>query len=324
MKLINKIGNYIKLRFKKKEPGVDALIKEKDDIFSKKEQVFRSMVGFDLYRRFKYTDLVKARDPNINNPVHAYLRRKYHSYMKLIDRNVIDLACLYAQRYFTPEMLQVVEPKLLENYFKSELILRRPHEFDNFEGQPFPRATLYTPREFEEAFYWQYRTPWPIDGYKTPCTIGDGHFAMLGFSDWQKPAIVLLHAHGKDEILEDALLEADKIDKEQKLLMQTIIHNLRTIEEPVLGRLDEAERENAHWRERYTKLKNKADIMREQDLDQLEAELMQRRTNGEIKKPINWGSIILYGSIFVGFIVLLLVLFQTGAFSSPPTNGTLP
>lgn len=320
--LYSRVRNHIVLRIKKDAPGNKALIQERGEL-RKKEEVFLSMVGYDLFMKFTYTDLVNARNPNINNPVHAYLRRKYRDYMHLITENVIDLACLYAQRYFTPEQIQLVESEILEHYHKSELILRNPHEFDNFPGQPFPRATLYTPREFQNAFLWQYKTPWPVDGYRTPCTVGEGHFAQLGWSDWQKPAIILLHAHGKDGILENAILEAEKIDKEQKLLMQTIIHNLRTIEEPVLGRLDEAERENAHWRERYTKLKNKADIMRDEDLDALEESLMSRQAANAPKKKTNWGLVVLYGAVFIGLIVVISMIVSTGL-SGGATNSTLP
>ncbi len=319
-----KLRNYILMRLRKAAPGGHALLGEKEDLH-KKSDVFLSMVGFDLYRKFGYSDLVSARNPDINNPVHAYLHRKYRNYMHLISENVIDLACLYAQRFFTPELLKLAEPILIETYYKSELLLRRPHEFDNFPGQPFSRVTLYTSRDFEDAFYWQYRTPWPIDGYKTPCTVGHGHFAQIGWSDWQKPAVLLLHAHGKDEILEQAIVDAKSIDGEIKDLMQTIIHNLRTIEEPVLGRLDEAERENAHWRERYTKLKNKADIMRDEDLDALEEELQNRQTHAQANpKKRNWGLVLLYGGIFIGLIVLIAMIINTNLANLPiPGNTTI-
>jgi len=340
MRIKSKIANKLRLSKMKDLPGNRALIEEDDegipivDSINKKKKkksmsdpsTFRKMVALDLYRRFPYSDLVTARDPNINNPVHGYLRMRYPDYMDLIDNQVIDLACLYARRYFKPEMIQVLEHDgILEHYSKSELILRRSHEFDNFPGQPFERVTLFTPRDFEDSFYWQYRTPWSIDGYETPCTVADGHFALLGWVDWNKPAIIVLHAHGKDGLLEEAILSADKIDKEMKLLMQTIIHNLRTIEEPILGKLDEAERENAHWRERYTKLKNKADIMRDEDLDKLEEELMARsRYSGSKKRKISWGTILLYGAIFVGLIVIIfLIVNGAGGGGVVPPNATL-
>ena len=174
-------------------------------------------VAWELANLFSYhvlaSSTVKSTRKDHANEVHAYILLHYPLiYRKLIfDNRVIDLACLYARRNFTPAILTTIKLEDLEK-FETSLMFIEPYTLKNYPMVTFNKIIIFTHSQFYDSVAQENNAEiewndWDTTGIRLPFNA-----SQLAFVSFDIPMWIVTHTPGKHEMFYEA--DFDDIDKQ--------------------------------------------------------------------------------------------------------------
>lgn len=267
-------------------------------------------IAFILSKKFSYSKLVSAIDGKSGFEVHGFMQNQFFDYVKLFRDNVLDRACFFAKRDYTPEVIKLIDMGVLKDWHRSIHELESPYTLGHYPNFPYSKYIIYSKDPFEEAVKWIDGFPFSIKGYNTYVTLAPCNIALLGWASWDLPIFILTHAVGKNQSLFKITTEAEEIDREMKAILKKIIHSQRAYIDTSNDKIAELIEFSRQHKKMYDDLKNKilsnAPMIEEADFVRYEQEyLKKQRKKGRHR---NWKMLGIWS--FVGIIAVAAVLIS--------------
>lgn len=289
-------------------------------------------MAWELSRMFPYyilaSSTTKSTKKEHANEVHAYILLHYPLiYRKLIfDNRVIDLACLYARRNFTPAILKKISLKDLKD-FKASIMFIDPYTLKNYPMVTFNKIIIYTKGSFYDSIAQEHEAEitwkeWDTTGIRLPFNA-----SMLAFVSYDIPMWIKTHSPGKNDMYYEA--DFDDIDKqhEKEVILTKAYHQAQVDLAKNKKILDKTKRIAESYGKMLSDSLKEAGRQRVKDfrakINQIEREKEEERL-WATQKPSKTKQLIplfIVIAIIIGAIITLFMIFSfSGAFL--PTNST--
>jgi len=296
-------------------------------------EVLKKM-AWELSRMFPYyilaSSTVKSTRKDYANEVHAYILLHHPLiYRKLIfDNRVIDLACLYARRNFTPAILNRISLKDLKD-FKASIMFIEPYTLKNYPMVTFNKIIIYTKGSFYDSIAQEHEAEinwnnWDTTGIRLPFNA-----SMLAFVSYDIPMWIKTHTPGKNEMFYEA--DFDDIEKkhEKEVILTKAYHQAQVDLSKNKKILDKTKRIAESYGKMLSDALKEAGRQKVKDfrakIDQIEREKEEERV-WATQKPSKTKQLIplfIVIAIIIGAIITLFMIFSfSGAFL--PTDTTAP
>jgi hypothetical protein len=301
---------------------INDLISRKNLRFLKKETEDLRIVKIarDVAEKFSYERIIAADLTIGGNDVHGYLQMNYEDYEELLANYVLDRAAYFAQKEHKPDPVNIIRNINLKDYVKTAVEFYHPVTLRNFPEQTFTKAIFYARENLSKAVKWIDGIPWEIEGYPTNVNLGKCNIILLDFPLWNVPAFLVLHAPGKDYGVFDATIDQDDLKEQMIEVRKQIIHDLRTVKKPLLEQIDQYKREGEQWRESYTHLKDKAEVERGYNIEEMVSNMEGKKYK---RRRMSMWDYILIAILLVFIIILAIWFFQFNAPNTGMFNSTI-
>lgn len=327
-----KPGSY----WRKKEEG-NLLYKIKQWFYRKivdKETLEQiKKVAWELSEIFPHHILAKAtiksKTNREANEVHGYILLHYpQTYRKLIfDNRVIDLACLYARRNFSPQILNYVSLEDLDN-FRSSLMLIERSELKNYPEVTFDKVIIYTKKEFYDSISKEHDAKIEWNGWET---IGKKLYlnaSLMAMISDDLPMIIATYTPGKSTLF----YEADFDDKEKQHAKERILtkayHQAQVQLATFQKKIDKTQKLATDYAKMLSDATKEAERQRYKDFRSKIEEIDRKKEilanpNSENKLITNWTPIIAVIILLIGALILLLVYLRFQPHSTNTSTDTM-
>ena len=292
-------------------------------------------VAWDLSTLFSYhvlaSSTVKSTRKDYANEVHAYILLHYPlTYRRLIyDHRVIDLACLYARRNFTPGILTKIPLEDLEK-FETSVMLIEPYTLKNYPMVTFNKVLIYTAKQFYDSVAQENDAEitwnnWETVGIRLPFNA-----SMLAWVSFDLPMWVVTHTPGKNEMFYEA--DFDDIEKQhaKEVILTKAYHQAQVDLAGNKKILDKTKRIAESYGRMLSNALKEAGRQQGKDfrakINQIEKEKEEQRLlltqkPNKIKQLI---PLFIAIAIIIGAIIVLFMIFSFSGTLFPPTNSTAP
>lgn len=270
-----------------------------------KEEARLNKVGFELSKKFTYSQLVSAIDGRGGFEVHGFMEKTYLDYDFLIEKMVLDRACFYAKRDYTPEIINFIREIDIVDCERSVIETSKEIHFENYPEFPFNKLIIYSKGPFDDAINWLDDYPWELDGYDTFVTLGPANLGLLGWATWNIPIVLILHAPGKNKAFFDAVISAKDLKNEKTEQLKNFIYQYRTYVNVMEEKIDEIQLESLQYQKLYSDLKRT--IMSSSPISTAE-EFNSFERNQRKKMPKFSKKTILWSIVFMIIVVMLFVI----------------
>jgi len=269
-------------------------VDEKAKELSEKYSLFKLMSANNLSLKKAGLDTIAG------NEVHGFLQTKYpDQYDDLIMADVLDKSIFYARQNPKPEIIKFVEDIDLTKYKVAKVEFSKEIVLDNYPNFPFTKAIFYAQENLEEAIYWR-DCKMMVDGFEKNMRLGTPNLALIGFSEWNIPQILVTHSPFKNQAFYLAKIQAKDLKEEEKMLLVKIIHQMKKDMNEMESKVDEYQRDSLKFKELYSNLKDKIEANIPSDLERdLQQFQMEHKPTGFWNK---------YGNALLGVIVFVLLI----------------
>jgi hypothetical protein len=308
--------NQIKERFSKKN--------EEKSKRTDEEEKRLNEVGLELAKKFSYSKLSVAVDGRGGYEVHGYMQKTYIDYQWLINNFVLDRACFYAKRDYTPEIIKFLREVDIKSYHRS--VVETPHEifFENYPQFPFSKVIIYSREPLEKAINWIDEYPWELDGYDTNVNLGPANVGLIGWATWNIPVLLVLHAPGKNKAFFEAKISSKSLRDEHVEQLKSFIYQFRTYINVIEEKISELEMESMQYQKLYSDLKRtvltNSPISSEEEFRKFEKSKGSTSSFKANKKTVLWSLLIIV--LMIVIFVLIFIVTNTMITLSNFTNST--
>ena len=243
----------------------------------------------------------------------------YENYEELLAKYVLDRAAYFAQKEHRSRPIYNVQEIVLAEYVKTAVEFLRPVTLHSFPEQTFTKAIFYAKENLEKALKWINGVPWEIDGFPTTVNLGKCNLALLDFPLWNVPSFLVLHAPGKDYAVLNATIDPNELEEEGIAIRKQVVHDLRKVKAPLLEQIDQYKRGERQWRESFTHLKDKAEVERGYNLEQVMSEMEEKTLRR--KRMTTWDYLLIV-LLFVFFVIIIVWIVNFNVVNSQ-TNSTI-
>lgn len=275
--------------------------------------------GLELSKKWPYSKLSAAVGGRGGYEVHGYMQKTYIDYQWLIDNFVLDRACFYAKRDYTPEIVKFVREIDIKSYSRTVVEASREVCFENYPQFPFSKAIVYSQEPLEKAINWIDEYPWELDGYDTNVNLGPCNMGLIGWATWNIPVLLVLHAPGKNKAFFAAKTSAKALKDEHTEQLKNFIYQYRTYVNVMEEKIGELEMESMQYQKLYSDLKrtvlSNSPVSSEEEFRKFEKQKKSTSPIQRNKKTVIWG-IIIAVLITVIFILTFQVMGAMTALSS--------
>lgn len=303
----------LKARFAKK-------VEEKSQRTTEEESRLNT-VALELSKKFSYSKLASAVDGRGAYEVHGYMQKTYIDYDWLVDNFILDRACFYAKRDYTPEIITFLREVDIKSYYRS--VVETPHEiyFENYPQFPFSKVIIYSREPLEKAINWIDEYPWELDGYDTIVNLGPANMGLLGWATWNIPVLLVLHAPGKNRAFFEAKTSSKSLKDEHVEQLKNFIYQYRTYVNVMEEKIGELEMESLQYQKLYSDLKRtvltNSPISSEEEFRNFEK---KRRSSSPLKankKTIMWTLVLI-----ILMVIIFVLIFQVMSGMTTLSNYT--
>lgn len=292
---------------------------------SKKEmkEELLNKFALQLSKVFLYHELKAAASGEGGFAVHGWLQvHAPNDYEELIDSYVLDRACYYAKKHYSPEVLKFVRELDLNALEMTRLQLKRDYKLKNFPGITYQQVIIFANGKLENALTWIPNYLKEFEGSRVPVNYAPANIGMIGLPIWDVLQCVVLHAPGKNQAFLDAKIEAKDIVNSQDNIQKKVIHQIRGGQEPIEDQLDQASRQYLQMKKERDWLLAKIETMVPSDI--IAEYDKKEKIASKTKTKVNWrmliGFIILI--VIAGGVISLFMFLGNGGMMQGPTNST--
>lgn len=288
-------------------------------------------VGWELSRIFSSHELakstLKSEAKDEANPVHGYILLHYpETYRQLIfDNRVIDLACLYAQRNFSPKILTKIKLEDLEGFVPS-LMFIEPTQLKNFPEIVINKAVILSRKNFYDSVSKEDNAEIEWNGWETTGKKIYYSASLLAFISFDIPLKIITHAPGQNSFFYEADFDDVDIQHEKERVLTKVYHQTQVQLATFEKRLDKVKRLATAYAKEASDATKEAERQKRKDFRaRLNAiDLRKEMEQAEVQKSkekwkINWTPIIVAIIVIIGLLIFFFIYFsfQTSFTATP-------
>jgi len=290
-------------------------------------------VAWELRCLFPYHILAasttKSTRKDYANEVHAYILLHYPLiYRKLIfDNRVIDLACLYARRNFTPAILTTIKLEDLKK-FETSVMFIEPYTLKNYPMVTFNKIIIFTSKQFYDSVAQENDAEiewnnWATKGIRLPFNT-----SQLAYVSSDLPMWIVTHTPGKHELFYEADFDDVEKQHEKEVILTKVYHQAQVDLAKTEKSLDKTTRVAESYGRMLSDALKEAERQRKKDfradINKIEHEKEERRLQltrkpSKIKQFI---PLFVAIAIIVGALITLFMILSFTQGTHIPTNST--
>lgn len=257
---------------------------------------------------FNYNDIINAYKSKgkDGSPVHrglevyGYLETQYPDYKDLLDEYILDRACFFAKKDFKPEIQKVMSKFWINRYVKTGVKFIKEYKLKLYPNRPFTRTIFLAPKNLRTHINWMIGKEEEIDGRKIKMNVGHVHLDGLGWSNWNRPMILVSSTAGINTAIYKAQLEAKHIKEEMVKILHKIVHVYRIDGDIDIQKLNEFETKYEKYQKLYSDLKHDYEL-------EIRKPMFEQPPSFSGTSKINLNNKFLLIFVFIGILISIIL-----------------